>query len=104
MVSLRLSTASQSLCDACEQSFELQAIFATGFLQAFLLAHAVGQFILSPLLLWRGFFSALLSNALYAAALGYYHYLNFLGYSSMPFLDHTEVCSCHQVAHQPAHY
>jgi UNC-50 family len=51
----------------------------------------VVQFILSPLLLWRGFFSALLSNALYAAALGYYHYLNFLGYSAMPFLDHTEV-------------
>ena len=49
------------------------------------------QFLLSPLLLWRGFLSALLSNALYAAALGYYHYLNFLGYSALPFLDHTEV-------------
>ena len=62
--------------------------------EGLLLARAVVQFVLSPLLLWRGFFSALLSNALYAAALGYYHYLNFLGYSAMPFLDHTEVYFC----------
>lgn len=47
---------------------------------ASLVMCAVVQFVLSPLLLWQSFFSTLLSNALYALALGYYHYLNFLGY------------------------
>lgn len=28
---------------------------------------------------------------LYVVALSYYHYLNFLGYSALPFLHHTEV-------------
>jgi len=51
----------------------------------------VFQFLVSPLLLWRSFASAAISNALYAAALGYYHYMNFLGYSALPFLEHTEV-------------
>ena len=53
---------------------------------------AVLQFILSPLLLWQSIISAVLSNALYASAFSYYHYLSFLGYSSLPFLEHTEVC------------
>ena len=49
------------------------------------------QFLLSPLLLWRGFAPACLSTALYAAALSHYHYMNFLGYSALPFLERTEV-------------
>ena len=53
-------------------------------------ASAVLQLLLAPLLLWRNLVAALLSNALYAAALGYYHYLSFLGYSALPFLEHTE--------------
>lgn len=52
---------------------------------------AVLQFLLTPLLLLRGFIPALFSNVLYALALSYYHYLSFLGYSSLPFLEHTEV-------------
>lgn len=52
---------------------------------------AVVQFLLTPLLLLRGFIPALFSNLLYAVALSYYHYLSFLGYSSLPFLEHTEV-------------
>ena len=52
---------------------------------------AVVQFLLTPLLLARGFLPALFSNVLYAAALSYYHYLSFLGYSALPFLEHTEV-------------
>lgn len=56
--------------------------------------YAVGQFLLTPLLLWRGFVPALLSSALYAVALSYYHYLSFLGYSALPFLEHTEVRTC----------
>ncbi len=38
-------------------------------------ANAVLQYLLSPLLLWRGFLPTLLSNTLYAAGLSYYHYL-----------------------------
>ena len=53
-------------------------------------APAVLQLLLAPLLLWRSLVAALLSNALYAVALGYYHYLSFLGYSALPFLEHTE--------------
>jgi len=49
------------------------------------------QLVLSPVLLWRSFLSTGLSVALYAAALGYYHYMTFLGYSTLPFLEHTEV-------------
>jgi hypothetical protein len=41
---------------------------------------AVIQYFLSPLLIAHGFISTLLSNILYAVALSYYHYLNFLGY------------------------
>jgi hypothetical protein len=55
------------------------------------LLSAVLQFVLSPLLLWRSFLSTVLSNILYAVALSYYHYLSFLGYSALPFLEHTEV-------------
>lgn len=55
------------------------------------LRAAVLQFLLSPLLLWRSFMSTALANALYAAALCHYHYLNFLGYSALPFLERTEV-------------
>jgi hypothetical protein len=52
---------------------------------------AVIQFLLSPLLLWRSFLASALSSALYAAALSHYHYMNFLGYSALPFLERTEV-------------
>jgi hypothetical protein len=52
---------------------------------------AVLQFLISPLLLWKSFLSATISCALYAVALSYYHYLNFLGYSALPFLERTEV-------------
>jgi len=48
------------------------------------------QLLLSPILLWRSFLSTALSTALYAGSLGYYHYMTFLGYSSLPFLEHTE--------------
>lgn len=56
-------------------------------------APAVVQFLVSPFLLWKSFLSATVSCALYAATLSYYHYLNFLGYSALPFLERTEVSS-----------
>lgn len=49
------------------------------------------QFLLSPLLLWKSFLSTALATALYAGALTYYHYMTFLGYSALPFLERTEV-------------
>jgi len=52
---------------------------------------AVLQFVLSPVLLWKSFMSTLLANLLYMVALSYYHYLSFLGYSALPFLERTEV-------------
>ena len=58
------------------------------------LAPAVVQFIASPVLLHRNFLSTVLANGLYGIALSYYHYLNFLGYSALPFLQHTEVRRC----------
>uniref|UniRef100_A0A7I4FE96 UNC-50-like protein n=1 Tax=Physcomitrium patens TaxID=3218 RepID=A0A7I4FE96_PHYPA len=47
------------------------------------------QYFLSPLLLAHGFVATLLSNTLYFVALSYYHYLNFLGYDVLPFLERT---------------
>jgi hypothetical protein len=50
----------------------------------------VGQLILSPLLAQRGFICALLSNLLYGLSLSYYHYCQFVGFNSLPFLERTE--------------
>lgn len=76
--------------------------------------RAVVQYFLSPLLLAHGFLPALLSSALYAAALSYYHYVNFLGYDGQcrPTLacyyglgrtPQTDRKSCLSVGQQPAH-
>ena len=64
---------------------------SAGFLPFAPPSSAVLQLLLSPVLLWRSFLSTGLSTALYAASLGYYHYMTFLGYSALPFLEHTEV-------------
>ena len=59
------------------------------------------QFIASPVLLHRNFLSTVLANGLYGVALSYYHYLNFLGYSALPFLQHTEVSGCTLLCSSP---
>ena len=59
------------------------------------------QFIASPVLLHRNFLSTVLANGLYGVALSYYHYLNFLGYSALPFLQHTEVSGCMMLCSSP---
>ena len=43
-----------------------------------------------PLLSQRGFICALLSNILYGLSLSYYHYCQFVGFNSLPFLERTE--------------
>ncbi|MEW5315733.1 MAG: hypothetical protein WDW38_007140 [Sanguina aurantia] len=65
-------------------------VHCNSYFPLFLLLYVL-QFLLSPLLLMRSFVSNALSCALYAGALAYYHVLSFLGYSSLPFLEHTEV-------------
>ncbi|KAG2492622.1 hypothetical protein HYH03_009038 [Edaphochlamys debaryana] len=65
-------------------------VHCNSYFPLFLLLY-VAQFLLSPLLLWRSFLSSALSCALYVVALGVYHYMNFLGYSALPFLERTEV-------------
>lgn len=65
-------------------------VHCNSYFPLFLLLYVL-QFLLCPLLLWKSFVSSALSNLLYAIALSYYHYMNFLGYSALPFLEHTEV-------------
>ena len=50
----------------------------------------LGQLILSPLLMQRGFICALLSNILFCLSLSYYHYCQFVGFNSLPHLERTE--------------
>jgi len=65
-------------------------VHCNSFLPVFLLLYVV-QLLASPLLLWQSRLAAALSAGLYAAALGHYAYLTFLGYAALPFLERTEV-------------
>ncbi|GFR46252.1 hypothetical protein Agub_g7801 [Astrephomene gubernaculifera] len=65
-------------------------VHCNSYFPLFLLLYVL-QFLLSPALLWRSFLSSALSNALYMIAFGVYHYMNFLGYSALPYLERTEV-------------
>ncbi|XP_052888011.1 uncharacterized protein LOC108480563 [Gossypium arboreum] len=47
------------------------------------------HYFLSPLLVAHGFIPAQLSNLLFMVAASYHHYLNFLGYDVLPFLERT---------------
>lgn len=64
-------------------------IHCNGFFPLFLILF-VGQYFVSPWLLSDNFFIILLGNALYGVAFSYYWYITFLGYSALPFLQHTE--------------
>ncbi|CAI7879249.1 unnamed protein product [Closterium sp. NIES-53] len=65
-------------------------VHCNAYFPLFVLLYVV-QYFLSPLLLAPGFIPLLLSNTLYLVAFSYYHYLNFLGYDVLPFLDKTTV-------------
>ena len=78
---------------AVEQHVEWMYAFdvqCNSFFPLFLLLHVV-QFMLVPVLLSSSVLGPILSSALYAVALSYYQYLNFLGYSALPFLEGTEM-------------
>ncbi|XP_010547979.1 PREDICTED: protein unc-50 homolog isoform X2 [Tarenaya hassleriana] len=63
-------------------------VHCNSFFPMFVLLYVVHYF-LSPLLITHGFISALLSNLLLMVGASYYHYLNFLGYDVLPFLERT---------------
>mmetsp|Transcript_34549 Transcript_34549/g.87356 ORF Transcript_34549/g.87356 Transcript_34549/m.87356 type:complete len:245 (-) Transcript_34549:547-1281(-) len=65
-------------------------VHCNSYFPLFLVLYVL-QFLLSPLLLWRSFMANALSCGLYAVGLGYYHYMAFLGYSALPFLEKTQV-------------
>ncbi|KAL2460290.1 UNC-50 family protein [Abeliophyllum distichum] len=63
-------------------------VHCNSFFPMFVLLYVVHYF-LSPLLVAHGFVPELLSNLLFMVAVSYYHYLNFLGYDVLPFLERT---------------
>ncbi|KAK4477008.1 hypothetical protein RD792_016210 [Penstemon davidsonii] len=63
-------------------------VHCNSFFPVFVLLYVIHYF-LSPLLVAHGFVPVLLSNLLFMAALSYYHYLNYLGYDVLPFLERT---------------
>ncbi|CAA2964374.1 unc-50 homolog [Olea europaea subsp. europaea] len=63
-------------------------VHCNSFFPMFVLLYVVHYFLL-PLLVAHGFIPELLSNLLFMVAVSYYHYLNFLGYDVLPFLERT---------------
>ncbi|GER28993.1 UNC-50 family protein [Striga asiatica] len=63
-------------------------VHCNSFFPVFVLLYVVHYF-LSPLLVAHGFVPELLSNLLFMVAASYYHYLNYLGYDVLPFLERT---------------
>ncbi|KAK9319997.1 UNC-50 family-domain-containing protein [Lipomyces orientalis] len=49
------------------------------------------QFVMLPIIIKDNWFSLLLGNSLYLGAFSYYVVITYLGYSALPFLDHTEM-------------
>jgi len=65
-------------------------VHCNSYFPMFLMLYVL-QYFLAPVLLSSSFISSLLANILYGFALSYYHYMNFLGYSALPFLDQTDL-------------
>jgi len=63
-------------------------VHCNSFFPTFIFLYVI-QYFVSPLLVAHGFFPILLLNLLFTVAISYYHYLNFLGYDVLPFLDKT---------------
>eukprot|EP01091_Cochliopodium_minus_P002236 TRINITY_DN12102_c0_g1_i1.p1 TRINITY_DN12102_c0_g1~~TRINITY_DN12102_c0_g1_i1.p1 ORF type:complete len:246 (+),score=23.18 TRINITY_DN12102_c0_g1_i1:35-772(+) len=65
-------------------------IHCNSYFPLFLLLYVV-QYLMIPFLIGQGFFPAFLSNTLYAFAFIYYFRLSLHGYSSLTFLDRTDI-------------
>uniref|UniRef100_A0A061QTX7 Unc-50 family protein n=2 Tax=Tetraselmis sp. GSL018 TaxID=582737 RepID=A0A061QTX7_9CHLO len=92
-ISNRFLRKKQMHSHAVEQHVEWLYAFdihCNSYFPLFILLY-VCQFFASPFLLWHSFLSSVISVVLYCFSLTLYHYLTFLGYSALPFLEHTEV-------------
>lgn len=65
-------------------------VHCNAFLLIWICLYVV-EFILLPILSKTNWVSLFLGNTLYLIALSFYFYITFLGYSNMPFLEHTEL-------------
>lgn len=65
-------------------------VHCNSFLLIWLCLYVI-QFLLLPVLNRTNWISLFLGNTLYLIALCYYFVITFLGYSNMPFLEHTEL-------------
>mmetsp|Transcript_112741 Transcript_112741/g.318654 ORF Transcript_112741/g.318654 Transcript_112741/m.318654 type:complete len:246 (+) Transcript_112741:187-924(+) len=65
-------------------------IHCNSFFPLFLALYVVHYFLL-PFLIQPTMAAAVVSNGLYAVGLSYYFYITSLGYSTLPFLERTEV-------------
>ncbi|XP_024542245.1 protein unc-50 homolog isoform X2 [Selaginella moellendorffii] len=63
-------------------------VHCNAYFPLFIVLYVIHYFF-SPLLILRGFVPTLLSNLFFLVSLSYYHYLNFLGYDVLPFLERT---------------
>jgi len=63
-------------------------IHCNSFFPLFLLLYVI-HFFLLPFLLGGGVLATLVSNTLFLGAVAYYHYITFLGYSALPFLENS---------------
>lgn len=64
-------------------------IHCNSFFPVFIILYVI-QYFLAPLLLAQGFFACFFANTLYAISFIIYAYITFLGYMTLPFLQHTE--------------
>jgi hypothetical protein len=67
-------------------------IHCNAFFPMFVLLY-VAQYLLLPLVTGQSVLSTVLANTLYGFAFSYYHYVSFLGYMYLPFLDSSKVTS-----------
>lgn len=65
-------------------------IHCNSFFPLFLVLYVL-HYLLLPYIIQPTFGATILSNLLYALAIGYYSYITSLGYSTLPFLERTEV-------------
>jgi len=65
-------------------------IHCNSFFPFFLVLYVLHYFLL-PFIIQPTFAATVVGNVLYAVAFGYYSYITSLGYSTLPFLERTEV-------------
>lgn len=65
-------------------------VHCNGFFPVFIMTHVI-QYVISPLLFTKSFFSAILANVLYGVSYAYYFYITFLGYHSLPFVKKADL-------------